>query len=168
MWTVNASAHSPLLVQMFEVAFSRRICCSRVRQRQHEAAPPVGIDGLATQPPRHLADMLLATGEQPQIRPAEVKAVADGLPLGDDDVGPHLAGRPDQPERYYLGNDDDQQRPRRVAGSGERRQIGDATEDVGVLHDDAAGVLVDRRCQRREVARGVASSAHARDDSRRR
>src|SRR5205823_604923 len=29
-WTVKASAHRPALVQMLEVAFSRRICCSRV------------------------------------------------------------------------------------------------------------------------------------------
>ena len=30
MWMVKASAQSPELVQMFEVAFSRRMCCSRV------------------------------------------------------------------------------------------------------------------------------------------
>ena len=30
MWMVKASTHRPELVQMFEVAFSRRICCSRV------------------------------------------------------------------------------------------------------------------------------------------
>ncbi|MND06195.1 hypothetical protein D3C83_274410 [compost metagenome] len=30
MWIENASAHSTELVQMFDVAFSRRMCCSRV------------------------------------------------------------------------------------------------------------------------------------------
>src|SRR3546814_9908987 len=30
MWIEKASAHRPLLVQMLLVAFSRRICCSRV------------------------------------------------------------------------------------------------------------------------------------------
>ena len=30
MWMVKASTHRPELVQMLEVAFSRRMCCSRV------------------------------------------------------------------------------------------------------------------------------------------
>src|SRR3546814_3787130 len=30
MWMLNASAHRPELVQILLVAFSRRICCSRV------------------------------------------------------------------------------------------------------------------------------------------
>ena len=44
---------------------------------QHEAAFAVGIDGLADQPPWHLAHVLLFGGEQPDVRAAEAQAVAD-------------------------------------------------------------------------------------------
>ncbi len=47
-------------MQMFEVALSRRICCSRVESGQHEAALALGIDRLAAEPARHLAHIFLA------------------------------------------------------------------------------------------------------------
>ena len=48
---------------------------------QHPAAPAFGIDGLADEPPRHLADEFLARGEQADIGPAEIQRIADGLAL---------------------------------------------------------------------------------------
>ena len=51
----TASAISPWLVQMFDVARSRRMCCSRVGERQHVAAPSVAVDRLADEPARHVA-----------------------------------------------------------------------------------------------------------------
>ncbi len=45
---------------MFEVALSRRMCCSRVDERQHEAALALGVDGLAAEAARHLADDISA------------------------------------------------------------------------------------------------------------
>ena len=56
MFTISAT--SAWLVQMFEVAFSRRMCCSRVAKRQHESALAVAVRGLPDQAPRHLADEL--------------------------------------------------------------------------------------------------------------
>src|SRR3546814_19477784 len=38
------------------------------RERQHEATLAVGIDGLAAQPPRHLANLFLLAPEQPDLR----------------------------------------------------------------------------------------------------
>jgi hypothetical protein len=40
MWREKASAHSTELVQMFDVAFSRRICCSRVERVSTSRACP--------------------------------------------------------------------------------------------------------------------------------
>ncbi len=75
---------------MFDVAFSRRICCSRVEQRQHEAAAAVGVDGLAAQAARHLAEELFARGEEPDIGAAEGQGpLPSDWPSGDDDVGAH-------------------------------------------------------------------------------
>ena len=81
-WMVKARQHRPELVQMLLVAFSRRICCSRVDKRQHIAALAFGIHRLAAQPAGHLAQEFLARGEQPDIGSAEIQAVADatGLP----------------------------------------------------------------------------------------
>ena len=62
-------------------------------QGQHEAALAFGVDGLAGEPARHLADELLLAGEQADIGPAEIQADADRLALADDDVGAHLARR---------------------------------------------------------------------------
>ena len=80
------------------------------RERQHEAAPALGVDGLAAQPARHLAHELLARREQADIGAAEVQRVADRLALADDDVGAHLARRLQQAERHRLGDHHDQQR----------------------------------------------------------
>ncbi len=66
------------------------------RQRQHEAAPPLGVDRLAGEPSRHLAHVLGARREQADVRAAEIQRVADRLALADGDVGVHLAGRAQQ------------------------------------------------------------------------
>ena len=105
---LKASAQSPELVQMLLVAFSRRICCSRVDRVSTKPRLPFGIDGLAAQPPRHLADEFLA-GEQADVRSAELQSDADRLALADDDVGAHFARRLDQAERDRLGHHRDQQ-----------------------------------------------------------
>ena len=76
---------------MFDVALSRRMCCSRVDRVSTKPRRPLGVHGLAAQAPRHLADEGLAAGEQADVGPAEVEAVADRLALGHGDVGPHLA-----------------------------------------------------------------------------
>ena len=114
------------------------------REGQDEAALALGVDRLAAQPAGHLTDVLLAAGEQAEIGPAELEPVADRLAFADDDVGPHLAGRADQPERDRFGHDGDQQRAGGVGGLGERRQVGDMAENVGVLDDDALVVRIDR------------------------
>ncbi len=94
------------------------------RQRQHKAAPPGRIHRFATQPSGHLADIFFLAPEQPDIRPAELQANADRLPLTHHDVGVHLAGRFDCAERYRLGHHRDQQRLVRMAGIRQRRQVG--------------------------------------------
>ena len=128
---------------MFEVAFSRRMCCSRVDSVSTKPRLPSRVDGLAGEPARHLADVLLAAREQADIRPAELQPDADRLALADDDVGAHLARRFDQPQRDRFGDHRDQQRPRRVRRFGDRREVGDAAEDVGILDHDRAGLAVD-------------------------
>ena len=40
MWMFDASAMSPWFVQMLDVAFSRRMCCSRVDSVRQKARRP--------------------------------------------------------------------------------------------------------------------------------
>src|SRR3546814_4847122 len=100
------------------------------RERQHEATLAVGIDGLAAQPPRHLANIFLLAPEQPDIRPAELQPDADRLAFTDDDIGIHLAGRFERAKRRRFGHHRDQQRFLRVARRRQRRKIADPAENV--------------------------------------
>ena len=114
------------------------------RQRQHPAPVALGIERLAGEAAGHLADEFLPAGEQPDIGAAEAQRVAQRLALRGDDIGPHLARRAHQAERDDLGDRDDEQRAGPVAGLGERRQVVQAAEEVGVLDHDAGGPFVDR------------------------
>src|SRR5438445_3484534 len=114
------------------------------RQGQHPAAPAVGVDGLADETARHLSDELVAAGEEAEMRPAEIERVAERLTFSGDDVGPHLARRPNRTERQDLGHDDDEQRAGLVADLRELGVIADLAEKIGVLHDDAGGVAADQ------------------------
>ncbi len=107
------------------------------RERQHIAAPSLGIVGLAHEPARHLAHMRVARREEPEMRAAEAHRIAQRLALAGDDVGIHRARRLDQAERYRLGHGDDQKRAGIVARRGERSVIADLAEDAGILDDDA-------------------------------
>src|SRR5262249_2219631 len=103
------------------------------RQRQHEAAPALGIDSLTAKPPGHLPDELLVATEQAEVGPAELEPDAERLPLTHDDIGAEVTRRFEQAERHRLGHHRDQQRTggmRRFSYPGE---IGNAAEDIGIL-----------------------------------
>ncbi len=113
------------------------------RQGQHPAAPALGVDRLAGKTARHLANEFVAAGKEPEMGPAETERVAERLALGGDDVGIHFAGRPDRTQRQDLGDDDDQQRPPLMTGLRQRRPVAQLAPEIGVLHDDAGGGVID-------------------------
>ena len=139
---------------MLLVAFSRRICCSRVESVSTKPRRPSASRVSPHKPPRHLADVFLLAAEQPDVGPAELQPDADRLAFADDDVGAHFARRLDRAERDRFGHDRDQQRLLGLACLRQRRQIVDPAEDVGILHHDAAGVVVDPRDQVGEIGLG--------------
>ena len=49
------TASSTCAVQMFDVAFSRRMCCSRVCSARRYAGSPLRVDGHADEAARHLS-----------------------------------------------------------------------------------------------------------------
>ena len=81
--TSPASASSVWLVVMFEVAFSRRMCCSRVCSVSTIAALARGVDRLADDAAGQPADVVGARGEEAVVRAAVAHRVAGRLALAD-------------------------------------------------------------------------------------
>ena len=75
-------------------------------QREDEAAPAVDVGGLAGDPARHAADVLLGRAEEAERRAAEVEAAAERLPLPHRDVDPALARRPEHAQGHRVDRGD--------------------------------------------------------------
>ena len=117
-------------------------------QREHEAAPAVGVGGLAGDPARHPPQVLLGGGEKAERGTAEVQAPAERLALADADVDPTRAGRAQDAERDRVDRGDAESAGA-VGCVGERREVLDRAEEVRVRDEHRRGLIVDRR---RELA----------------
>ena len=114
-------------------------------KREHEAAPPVDVAGLAGDPARHPPQVLLARGEEPERRPAEVEPVAERLALADAHVDAAFAGRAQDAERDRVDLRDDDRAGRRRAGArAQRGGVLDRAVEVGLREDRGARLGIDR------------------------
>ncbi len=105
---VAINATSAWLVQMLEVAFSRRMCCSRVERVRTKPRRALLVDGLAGEAAGHLAENFSLGGDDAAVRAAVAERDAEGLRFHGDDVG--FRGRLHDAERDGFGDGDDQQR----------------------------------------------------------
>ena len=96
MWIEKARQQRPELVQMLDVALSRRMCCSRVESVSTKPRSPSASTVSPQRRPGIWRTIFAARREQADIGAAEVQRVADRLALADDDVGAHRAGRRDE------------------------------------------------------------------------
>ncbi len=121
--TVAASAQSAWFVQMFDVAFSRRMCCSRVASVRHESAASGGVCGLPGQPARHLPHEFFPRCDHSGVWPADSSAPFRSSASPSPRCPPRPAGAPRRatrpPDRH-----DDQQRLPRVGDPGELWRLG--------------------------------------------
>ena len=83
-------------VQMLLVAFSRRICCSRVWSARRRAGRAARIFGDADDAAGHLAFESVARGEERGVRSAVTQRHAETLGAADGDVRAEFAGRFEQ------------------------------------------------------------------------
>ena len=127
---------------MFDVAFSRRMCCSRL-QRQHVAGFPSASTVAPTMRPG-IRRVGHACGEDAEVRAAERQVVAQSLPFGDGQVRPEGAGRLEHAQRQRV-EDLHEARPARVRGRFERRHVLQQPVVVRMLHHDRGHVVVHRR-----------------------
>ena len=102
MWIVKARQHSPELVQIFDVALSRRICCSRVDSVSTKPRLPSASTVSPQRRPGIWRTYFDCVAKRPDIGSAEIQRVADRLAFADDDVGAHRARRLQQAERHRL------------------------------------------------------------------
>ena len=98
-----STAGSTWAVQMFEVAFSRRMCCSRVCSESRYGDPSTRVARHPDHPPRQAPLELVAGGDVGGVRSAEAHRHAEALGRADGDVRPHLTRRPQQNERQRVG-----------------------------------------------------------------
>ena len=98
--------------------------------------------------------------KKPNDGPAEVKAVAQRLALAHREVHAALAGRAQHRQRQRVARGD-AQRPGLVRGAGQRLEVLDGAEEVGLLDDHRAHLLVDRRQLGDAVAQRRLDDLHA-------
>ena len=129
-------------MQMFEVAFSRRMCCSRVWSVKTQQRLPLRSVGLADDPSGHLADVLFPARHDSRDKGRRNDiGLPKPLPLGDHDIGA-IAPRPSQHAEADRVDADDGQRPLAVRHVDERLR-----RPRSARRSSAAG-LSRRRCRR--------------------
>ena len=111
-------------------------------QGEDPAPLAVAVDRLADDPAGHLADELLATRQDAQVRAAVRHRIAQALPLGDHDVGPIIARTAEDPQADRV-DADDRHRPLALRGVDQGVDLLELPEEVGVLHDHRGGVVGD-------------------------
>ncbi len=134
---VAIRATSAWLVQMLEVAFSRRICCSRGGEGQHETPVAVAVDGLAGKASGHLTQILFLDRDDPAERAAIAERDAEGLCFHGDDIG--IDRRRNHAERNGFGDGDDEQSALGMGNGGDSRNVFNDAEEVGALHQHGGG-----------------------------
>jgi hypothetical protein len=89
MWIVKASAAEPELVQMLDVAFSRRMCCSRVDRVSTKPRRPSASTVSPPGGPASGARISGAWRTEPDIGPPKLSPLPMRLALAHHDVGAH-------------------------------------------------------------------------------
>ena len=95
-------------MQMLLVAFSRRMCCSRVCRASRYAGCAVGVDADPDQPPGQPALEPGTDRHEAGVRAAEAERHAEPLGRPDRDVGAPLPRRAEQGQRQQVGRHGDQ------------------------------------------------------------
>ncbi len=157
MKTVAMSATSAWLVQMLEVAFSRRMCCSRVESVSTKPRRPCLSFVSPTRRPGIWRTYFSFAAITPQKGPPIAGGHAEGLRLHDDDVG--FDGRADDAERGSFRNGDDQQRALFLDDLCDGGDVFNHAEEIGRLHEHAGGLVGDGLVERGEVEASVVGVA---------
>ena len=153
-WIIAASAFSACAVQMLWVAFSRRMCCSRVcRARTKPRRPSTSSVSPAIRPGMRRICSSVAQ-KKPNEGPPKSSRLPSGWPSPRAMSAPHSPGGLQDAERHRVAGDDEQ-RAVLLGRGAERLDVLDRAEEVGALQEDGGGLVVDRvrRARRRRSPR---------------
>jgi hypothetical protein len=92
---------------MFELAFSRRMCCSRVCSAMRSARLPRASIETPMMRPATDALVFVPGGKKGGVRTPETERDAETLRRSEGDVGTHFARRAEQHQRHQVGGDGD-------------------------------------------------------------
>jgi hypothetical protein len=123
-------ASSAWAVQIFDVAFSRRISLRVCRPAVPAAS---GCRPTPDDAAGRLPDEGVARGEKRRVGPAVAERHAEALRVADDHIGARLARWRDERERQQISPDADQD-PRPVCARDQAAQISDLPAIVRELH----------------------------------
>ncbi len=113
-------------------------------QRQDESAPAVLIHCCAGEPAGNPPQIFFARRENPQIRAAVVKRVAEALAFAHDEIRSAFARGLEKAQACGVGKSGNEHRALLVGRVGQRPDIFDAAEEIRALHDDRRRFLVQR------------------------
>ncbi len=141
---------------MFEVARSRRICCSRVAERQAKGAAAVAIASLTHQTPGHLADVRVTASKEAEAGAAELQRHTEALALADGDVHAQCSRRLSSPSARGSAVTEIASAPARCVISAIVAERLDHSQRIGVAGDGTEQFVVGEGCHRSPVksARG--------------
>jgi hypothetical protein len=128
---------------MFDVAFSRRMCLLAGLEREHEAAPPVAVHGLAGDAARHAPYQAHAAREVAEQRSAEARRVARLWPSPTTMSAPVAPGG--SSSASAIGSQWRSRARRRRAQRVDRLRRFEQAEEVGMLVEHARHVRAERR-----------------------
>ncbi len=131
------------MVQIFEVAFSRRMCCSRVwsvsTQQRFPFRSVVSPDNSA----RHLPHVFLAADHDSQVRAAKAQMIAQRLAFGHRDIGAVVDRALEQADADRVEHHD-RQRAAIVGGFDDPGHVLELAEEVRILKNHRGGLIGDR------------------------
>ena len=138
-------------VQMFEVAFSRRMCCSRVCSAKRKPGVPSRSLETPTSRPGKRAFQPGADGDEARVRSAVEQRYAEPLAGPDSDVGTPLPRRRRQRQGHQVAGRDHHGAAgvRTIRDRPQLLGAGEPTAGAGGLHEHGEQVdLLDRLGQR--------------------
>ncbi len=138
----------PEFVQMLLVAFSRRMCCSRVDMVSTKPRRPSSSTVSPQRRPGICRTNFLRQARSPRYGPPKFRPLPMDWPSAATMSAPIAPGDFSAPKDTASVTTTIKQRARRLRLRGQRRDIAHAAEHVGDLHDDAGGFLIASRIER--------------------
>ncbi len=114
------------------------------RQGEDKTSLPFKINGLAHKPSGHISNKFLLYREDAKIRPAKGKGNPKALAFACNNIGSEFSGWPQHSIGNRLAEARDHQSAFLMDSFRDRLKVFDHTEEVWILNDDCAHILIEK------------------------